>query len=226
MAKKNKQDDEILVDLETKVSSAEAFLQKNKTIITSIFAAVIIGVGGYLAFTSLYLGPKEKEAQFELYLAQELFEEENFLQSIEGDGNALGFLAIMEDYRWTKAANLAKYYTGVAYLNLGDFKNAISYLDKFSTNDDILSVVSKGAIGDAFMELNQLKDALDYYAKASKQSTNSLVVPIYLERAGQTAVLLEDNKKAMRFYERIVNEFPESREAANAKKMTAKLTVK
>jgi tetratricopeptide (TPR) repeat protein len=226
MAKKNKQDDEILVDLETKVSSAEAFLQKNKTIITSIFAAVIIGVGGYLAFTSLYLGPKEKDAQFELYLAQELFEEENFLQSIEGDGNALGFLAIMEDYRWTKAANLAKYYTGVAYLNLGDFKNAISYLDKFSTNDDILSVVSKGAIGDAFMELNQLKDALDYYTKASNQSTNSLVVPIYLERAGQTAVLLEDNKKAMRFYERIVNEFPESREAANAKKMTAKLTVK
>ncbi len=226
MAKKSKQDDEILVDLETKVSSAEAFLEKNKTIITSVFAAIIIGVGGYLAFTSLYLAPKEKEAQFELYLAQELFEEEDFLQSIEGDGNAIGFLAIAEDYRWTKAANLSNYYAGIAYLNLGDYKNAITYLDKFSTKDDILSVVSKGAIGDAFMELNQLNEALDYYSKASTKSNNSMVVPLYLERAGHTALMLEDNKKAMRFYERIVNDFPESREADNAKKMIAKLDVK
>lgn len=224
--KKKTQEEEILVDIETKLSSAEIFLEKNKTLLTSVIAAVIIGVGGYLAFTNLYVAPQEKEAQFELYLAQELFEEEDFLQALEGDGNVLGFLAIADEYRWTKAGNLANYYAGVSYLNIADYKNAITYLDKFSTKDDILSVVGMGAIGDAFLELNQPREALDYYVKASKNSKNTMVVPIYLERAGQTALLLEDHKKALRFYERLKIDFPESREAENAIKMAAKLSIK
>ncbi len=227
MAKnKKKQEEEILVDLDTKVSSAEAWVENNKNYLVGFIAAIIIGVAGYLSFTRLYIAPREKEAQYELYLAQELFEDENFLQAIEGDGNALGFLAIAEEYRWTKASNLARYYTGVSYLNLADYKNAIKHLDKFSTKDDILGVVKYGAIADAFLELNQPKEALDYYTKATKQSSNSLVTPIYLERAGQTAFLLEDHKKAMGFFTRLKKEFPESNEARSAEKMVAKLSAK
>ncbi|MCH8546872.1 MAG: hypothetical protein LAT54_09065 [Cryomorphaceae bacterium] len=227
MAKnKKKQDEELLVDLDTKISSAEAWVEKNKNYLVGFIAALILGVAGYLSFTKLYIAPREKEAQYELYLAQELFEDENFLQAIEGDGNALGFLAIAEEYRWTKAANLARYYTGVSYLNLADYKNTIKHLDKFSTKDDILGVIKYGAIADAFLELNQPKEALDYYSKASKQSSNALVTPIYLERAGHTAILLENHNKAKGFFERLKNDFPESNEARNAEKMVAKLSAK
>lgn len=227
MAKsKKKQEEEVLVDLDTKISSVEAWVEKNKNILIGIVAGVIIGVAGYLSFTKLYIAPREKEAQYELYLAQELFEDESFLQAIEGDGNALGFLAIAEEYRWTKAANLARYYTGVSYLNLADYKNAIKHLDKFSTKDDILGVVKYGAIADAFLELNQPKEALEYYTKATRQSRNSMVTPIYLERAGQTAIILEDFKKAKGFFERLKKDFPESNEARSAEKMMAKLSAK
>ena len=80
---------------------------------------------------------------------------------------AWDFLDIADEYSSTKAGNLANYYAGVCYLQLGQFENAIEYLDEFNSNDEVLSVVAKGAIGDAFLELNQPEEALEYYTAAA-----------------------------------------------------------
>jgi tetratricopeptide (TPR) repeat protein len=227
MAKKTKkQESEVLVDVEQSLSRVEAFFEDNQKAITGFIAAIIIGVGGYYAFTRMYLAPREKEAQYELYLSQQHLDFEDFEQALNGDGNSIGLIAISENYSMTKAANLANYYAGVSYLNTADYKNAIKYLDKFSTKDDILSVVSTGAIADAFIELNQTKEALEYYEKAIKKSSNSLVVPIYIKKAGQTAMLLEDNKRALKHFKNLMENYSQSEEAQNADKIIAKLEAK
>ena len=48
---------------------------------------------------------------------------------------------------------------GISYLRLGDAEAAIEHLDKYSSDDDILAPISKGAIGDAFSELGQDEEA-------------------------------------------------------------------
>jgi tetratricopeptide (TPR) repeat protein len=154
-------------------------------------------------------------------MAQKYFEQDSLQLALNGDGPNLGFLDIADEYSSTKAGNLANYYAGVCYLNLGQFENAITYLDQFSGDDEIISVVAKGAIGDAFLELNQPEEALEYYSKAAGMNDNDFVIPIYLMKAAQTAEILGDYNKALSFYKRIKSDFPESREASDIDKQIA-----
>ena len=69
---------------------------------------------------------------------------------------------------------LANYSAGMSYLNLKDYVNAIDYLDKFKSDDVMLSALAKGAIGDAFAQIGQPEDAYDYYVAAFEISDNLL----------------------------------------------------
>ena len=77
-------------------------------------------------------------------------------------------LDIIEEYQNTSASNIAKYYSGISYLAMDNYKLAIKYLSDFESDDLLLSSLAKGSIGDAFSELNQLEDAYTYYLKAAK----------------------------------------------------------
>jgi len=124
-------------------------------------------------------------------------------------------LDIASEYSGTPAGNLAHYYAGMAYLNLKDYANAIAYLEDFSSDDIMLSAIAKGGIGDAFAQLNQPKDALEYYEKAVAVSDNEFTAPLYLFKAGKIAMTLGDNKKALKYFNRIKDEFSASTEAKN-----------
>jgi TolA-binding protein len=86
-------------------------------------------------------------------------------------------------------------------------------LERFSSDDAILGALAKGGIGDAFMQLNQPNDALGYYEKAIKHSTNDYTTPRFLYKAGVTALELNQNNKALKYFQRIRDEFPNSDES-------------
>ncbi|MCH7525652.1 MAG: tetratricopeptide repeat protein, partial [Bacteroidetes bacterium] len=129
-----------------------------------------------------------------------------------GEGK-FGMLDIIEEYKGTNAANLANYYAGMAYLNMQDYQNAITYLSDFSSDDETLGPIAKGGIGDAFVQLNQPEDALDYYVKAAKMQTNNYTTPMYLYKAGNIAMQLGLNDKALQYFTRIKEEFPNATDA-------------
>jgi len=218
---KKDQTTEVFENVEQSLTKAELFFEQNRN-------PLLIAVGALLGIALIYFGytkyiqePQEAEAQEMIFRAQKYFEQDSLRLALNGDGTNLGFLELADEYNSTKAGNLANYYAGICYLNMGEFENAIVYLDQFSANDEILSVIAKGAIGDAFLELNQPEDALDYYSKASASSDNNFVVPIYLLKAAQTAEILGDYKKALSFYERIKEDFADSREATDIEKQIA-----
>jgi hypothetical protein len=57
-----------------------------------------------------------------MFQAVRYFESDSLNLALNGDGNNLGFLQIVEDYSGTKAGNLANYYAGVIYLKQGNFR--------------------------------------------------------------------------------------------------------
>lgn len=221
MAKKQQPKDsttEVFENVEQSLTKAEVFFEENRN-------PLLIGVGVILGLVLVYYGyvkmiaePQEAEAQQEIFMAQKFFEQDSLNLALNGNGTNLGFLDIADEYSSTKAGNLANYYAGVCYLNLGQFENAIEYLDQFSSSDKVLSVVSKGAIGDAFLELDQPEEALEYYTKATRVNDNEFVVPIYLLKAAKTAELMNDYKKALEFYTSLKSDFPESPEAKDIDK--------
>ncbi len=223
MAKKQKdQATEVLENVETSLNRAEEFIENNRNpllIGLGVVVVIALAIFGYKKFIS---DPLELEAQQEIFMAQKYFEQDSLNMALNGvPGQNMGFLDIAEEYGSTKAGNLANYYAGVCYLQLGQFENAIAYLDDFSSRDEVLSIVAKGAIGDAFLELNQPEEALEYYTAATKTNTNDFAVPIYLNKAAKTAEILDDYKSALTFYQRIKSDFPDSQEAAEIDKHIA-----
>lgn len=226
MAKKNTQEDEVLIDVEQSISKIETYLNENQKSITAIVIALFVIVGGYFAYTKLYQEPREQEAQEDIFAAQQYFEQDSLRLAVDGDGRSSGFVYVADQYSGTKAGNLANYYAGICYLNLGEFQDAITYLDDFSSNDPILSVIAKGSIGDAFIEIDQPKEALEYYNSAVNGKDNSLAVPFYLKKAAILAESQGEFKKALAYFKRLKSDFKDSQHSVDVEKYISRVEVK
>jgi tetratricopeptide (TPR) repeat protein len=138
-----------------------------------------------------------------------------FTLSLNGSEGKYWFVYIADKFSGTKAGNLANYYAGIAYLKTKDYKNAISYLNNFDSKDELLAPIAKGAIGDAFTDINQPKDALEYYEKAAELRDNTFTTPFYLFKAANTAYDLGNFEKAVTYFTKIKDAYPNSSEAVN-----------
>ena len=226
MAKKKTQKADNLQELESALTKTEQFIEDNQNIITYVVGAIILVVAGYLGFSKFYLQPKENEAQAQMFMAESYFEKDSFNLSLNGDGNYLGFLDIIEDYGITKSANRAKYYTGIAFLQLGQFEDALDYLNDFKTNDLLLGPVSEGAKGDALLELGETDQALKQYQKAYSDTDNELTTPIYMMKAANLLESIDELEEALSLYEEIKEKYPDSDEGTNVERFIARVKIK
>ncbi|TMM53859.1 tetratricopeptide repeat protein [Maribacter algarum] len=213
---------EVFSTLDESASRSEEWVAKNQNIILGIIGVVAIGVLGYLAYNQFIQAPKEESAANEMYYPQQYFDQavnsptqkdSLFTLALEGAEGKYGFLEIIEEYNGTKAANLAHYSAGMAYLNMNEYEKAVDYLEDFSSDDAVLGALSKGGLGDAFMQLGQAADALGYYEQAISHNANEFTTPKFLYKAGITALELNQNDKALGYFQRIKDEFSKSDEA-------------
>lgn len=160
-----------------------------------------------------------------MWMAEQYFARDSFNLALNGDGNYLGFLDIIEEYGITKSANLANYYAGISYLHLGEFETAIEYLKQFESDDKMVAPVAYGAIGDAYVELEDLDEALIFYKKAVNSSENEFTTPIYLMKVGFVHEQNGDYDKALEAYKRIEKEFPNTAEGRQIEKYIARVEV-
>ena len=166
MTKKKTEQVDNLQELESALTKTEQFIEDNQKIISYVVAGLILVVAVFLGFKKFYVQPQEKEANSQMFMAENYFEKDSFNLAINGDGNYLGFLDIIDDYGITKAANRAKYYAGISYLHLGQYEEALDYLNDFKSDDLLLAPVAEGAKGDAYLELGDSDKALKQYKKA------------------------------------------------------------
>jgi tetratricopeptide (TPR) repeat protein len=224
MAKK--ETEETIIDVQEAYSKTEKYIEENKKRLSTI-TLIVVGIAGlFFAYKYVYLPPLEKEAAEQMWKAEQYFEKDSFDLAINGDGNYPGFEKIADNYGSTNAGNLAKYYLGICYLRKGDYQVAIDYLSDFDSDDEMLGPVAKGAIGDAYMELGNTDEALNYYLKAAGKSENTFTAPIYLMKAGLAYEALSDYKGAKKVYTKIKNNYPESNEGRNVEKYLARAEAK
>lgn len=226
MAKKKTHQDDNLQELESALTKTEHFIEENQKPITYAVGAIIVVVVVWLSFTRFYLQPREKEAQAQMFMAENYFEKDSFNLAINGDGNYLGFLDIIDDYGMTKPANLAKYYTGISYLHMGQYEDALYYLKKFKTKDLLLGPVAEGAKGDARLELGEDKAALKHYRNAYNMTDNELTSPVYMLKAAQLLESMDELDDALSLYKEIKQKYPDSAEGRNVDKYIARVEIK
>jgi len=205
------------------ILKAEDYYNKNQKVVTGVFAAVLIAVAGYIAFFHWYVPKQEAEAQTQMFKAVSYFENDNFEMALNGDGNYPGFLDIAKKYSFTKSANLSHYYAGISYLNTGKYDEAIKELKKFDGDDKVLGTVALGAIGDAYFELNNASEGINYYKKACSNEPNEFTTPIYLLRTALALQQQGNKDEAATYLNRVKDEYPNSAEGKDAEKYLARL---
>ncbi|MCX6247998.1 MAG: tetratricopeptide repeat protein [Bacteroidetes bacterium] len=223
MAKKIDKTEERIVAVEEAFGKTEQFIEKNQKIIMIVVGALVVIVLGYFGFKKLYLAPRETEAQSQMFMAEKYFEQDSLTKALKGDGNYLGFLDIIDQYKFTKSANLSHYYAGICYLKKGEFQNAIDQLNDFSSGDELVGPMAIGALGDAYMELNNSDKAADYYLKAADKKKNDLTSPVFLMKAGMAFELAGKNDEALKVYTRVKTEFARTNEGREIDKYIARL---
>ncbi len=217
--------EEKIEGIEHALSRTEKYIEENQKSLTIIILAISVIVIGFTLYKKYIVSPAEIEAQSQMYLAEQYFAADSFNLALYGDGNNLGFIDIIEEYGITKSANLSSYYAGISFLHLGEFENAIEYLKDFDSGDQIVQSVATGAMGDAYFELGNEKDALSMYLKAAKQRKNEFSSPIYYMKAAQLYESNAEFAKALGIYETIKIEYPNSSEAQDIDKFIARIKV-
>lgn len=216
---------EVFNTLDESANKAEEFVEKNQKNIFIIIGVVAALALGYLVYQQFIVKPKQGEAMNEMYQAQKFFNEavtssvaqdSLYNLALKGGEGKLGMVDIADQYSGTAAGNLANYYAGMAYLNIKNYEQAIVYLDKFESEDEALAPMAKGAIGDAFVQLTDKENALDYYTQAANLRQNQFTAPTYLYKAGITALDLGKASKALDFFNKIKDNYPNSPEATQA----------
>lgn len=225
MSKKKSVEAENLQELENALTKSEQFIEDNQKIILIVVSVVVLSVVAYLGFKKFYVQPKERDAQAQMFMAQNYFEKDSFNLALNGDGNYLGFLDIIDEYGITKSANIANYYVGISYLHMGKFEEAIDYLNDFKTDDLLLKPIVNGAKGDAYLELGNKEKALSNYKSAYKANDNNLTAPIYMKKAADLMVGMDKMEDALNLYKKIKADFPKSNEGREADKYIAKISM-
>ncbi len=218
-SRRKQQEEETLIDLVETKQSMEDFMEKNQMLIVGIVAALLLSIGGFIAYKMLYQAPRESSAQEQIFQAEIQFQRDSFALALSNPGGGYeGLLDIIDNYSGTQTANLAKYYAGISYLNLGSYADAIKYLSDYKESGNVTPSMKYGTLADAYAESGDMDKALSNYKKAAYTGDNNVLNPYYLKKLGMLYKRNGDSKNANKAFQDILDKYSKSSEATDIEK--------
>ena len=207
-------DEQEIVDMEVVAANvahqATDFWAHNQKYLVGGILGLAAAVFLWYAYTHFIKAPNELKASNDIAKSEQLMARDSFEAALKGTAGFPGFVDIAKKYSGTKAGNLANFYAGQCYLNLGQFKPAISYLESYSPSDEVSPVLASGMLADAYSETNSMDKALSLYEKAAASNPDEFLSPYYLFKLGLLNEKMKKYAPALAAYSRIKSEYPES----------------
>jgi predicted negative regulator of RcsB-dependent stress response len=206
---------------------ARNFWDRNNRTITIVGLAFILIVGGYLAYKKFIKEPNEVKASEAIFKAEDYYRADSLNLALNGDGINPGFLKIISQYGGTKAGNLAHFYAGSIYLQMGDAAKAQKHLADFESEAKQIQARAYKLLGDAYAEQGKNNDALNNYKKAAhhfeKDETNASE---YLFTAAYFADrVVKDQKQAVELFKELKEKYSKTEKGFEADKYLGQLGV-
>ena len=192
------------------LAQSEAFVIKYKKQIIAAAVAVVVVVGGFIAYIYGYSKPREDKAQELLgVVMQKYVMQQDFEKALKGEGKTMGLAKIAETYSSTDAGNLAAYEAGLCYYQLGKNSDAIKYLEKFSPKgDNTISAQALYALANCYANAKQLDKSVDTFKKAAKATNVPALAAEYLFQAATILQSQNKNDEALKIYQDIKASYP------------------
>ncbi|MEZ4894964.1 MAG: tetratricopeptide repeat protein [Saprospiraceae bacterium] len=183
--------------------------ESNPQLVTYVLGGIALLVAGWLLYKKLIVAPKEKEAVAAMWQAELLFGRDSFQMALENPGGGFeGFASLADQYSGTKAGNACNYYAAICNLQMGNFDEAINYMNNYDGSGEVLPAIKYGVLGDCYSEKQDFAKALDFYGKAADAAKIDLVAIYYLKKLGMLNEHEGNKDAAMKAYERIKRDFP------------------
>jgi TolA-binding protein len=205
------------------LDTLQEFYERQKQTINTITTVILVAVVGYFAYTKLYKGPNEDKASTAMYYPQLYFSVDSLNLALNGDGQHLGFTKIAKKYDGTSAGNLAHYYEGICFMQMGDFKSAIKSLKDFNGKGTVLGNQAYGLLGECYLETGDQAKAIESFKKATADKEDGLNTPTYLYQLGIAYETSGNANEAKAAFKRIRDDYPRSIQARDIDKELAKL---
>ncbi|MDR0367863.1 MAG: tetratricopeptide repeat protein [Bacteroidales bacterium] len=218
MSKNNKKHEENKNNLDSFIKGTIDFYREKQKVVNVVLIAIAVLAILLATYFSFYKPSREEKAGQAIFKAEQYFAMDSLNLALHGDEFYDGLLTVIDNYGFTKTGNRAKYIAGICYLKLGEYDNAVKYLKKFKSRDRLVSIQALGSIGDAYMELNDVDNARKYYKKAVSKKGHEWVTPVYLFRLGMLCEMQGNWKDAVKYYEQLQQEYPQSYEAMDIDK--------
>ena len=193
------------------LAASRSFFERNKK-------AILYGGGGLLAIIIIallvhqfYITPRNLHANESIFRAEQAFMDGNYDKALNGDGENMGFLSVANEYKNTKAGNIACLYAAKCYAATEKYQEAIDMLNKFDgCGDAMISPAAIALKGNCYAELGENEKAAELLLKAAKEADNNTISPTCLLQAGQIYASLGQNDKAIDCYKQIKSKYQQS----------------
>ena len=132
--------------------------------------------------------------------------------ALKGAGGP-GFEAIAKNFSGTDAANLAHAYSGICLYDMGKYQEALAELQKFSSDEALVAPSIQRMIGDCYVQLGKLEDAVKAYESAAKSANSEAISPSCLIKAGHVYEKLGKYDQAVKAYQEVKDKYYTAPEA-------------
>ena len=209
------------------IEKAKDFWTRNSKVILGTGTVLLLLVAGFYYYRHYVVRPKEEKAWDVMFKAEEYFRTDSFNLALNGDGQNLGFLKVIDRYESTDAGSLARFYAGACYIRLGDNENGAKELEKFSTSSKPLQQKAYKLLGDAYGDLGKNADALENYKKAAHHFEYDKVASAaaLYDAAYLADKVMNNQKEAVALYTELKEKFPTQASGLDVDKQLAQLGV-
>lgn len=209
------------------VAQAKDFWTRNSKLILGVGTVLLLLVGGFFVYKKYFKEPKEIKAAEAMFKAESYFRIDSLNLALNGDGQNLGFLRIIDRHSGTKAADLAHFYAGAIYVRLDDNQNAVKHLKDFSTDAKQIQQRAYKLLGDAYGDLGNNAEAFDYYKKAARhfEEDKQFAAEALFNAAYLADKVLKKPQDAIELYKELKEKYPATTAGADADKYLAQLGV-
>lgn len=195
-----------LIDFYTKIIG---FYYAHKSEVIGGAIALIVIVGSIIAYTT-YSSSQEDEAQSRLASAEQYFMQGDYQKALTGSETefTVGFEQIINNYSRTDAANLATYYAAVSEYQLGNYEQALSYIQEFDYPEGILGVGPIAFHASLLSDMERYDEAAEKYIQAAEWDKNESTTPVNYLQAAEAFYQAGDLEQAEKYVDMVLKEYP------------------
>jgi len=190
------------------VQNLKSYYEENRKKVNYISIGAISIVALFIGWNFYYLPQQEATAAEKFRKIHSFFAKDSFDIVIKGDKKRkiTSAVEIADKYGFTVKGNEAALVAGLAYLNKGDYDNALDYLNQFEAKDRALNPPVISAKATCYSEKGDYKKAAGLFERAAKECDNDLSANYYV-RAAQHYEKAEKFSDALECYETIIKKY-------------------